>query len=183
MRKFGKLILFLLIVIGVMAVLSTAMNDTWKVKRSIEVSASPASVYAVIANPSTWPSWTVWNTRENPSLEFKYDGATEGRGAKSYFQDNKSKGSMVIGECIPPGRNNTATMAYTFTMDGFPPSQGRFTLNKPVKRTEVVWELQGKHEGSFIEKAVSKWMMIIMKQQIGKDFDASLKGLQEKVDG
>jgi len=184
MRKLGKLLLFLVIVLGIMTILSTAMNDTWRVKRSTEVKADASTVFAVIAKPATWPMWTVWNTREMPNLEMSYDGATEGRGARAFFKDgDKGSGSMVIGECLPPNRNKPGTMAYAFKWNEFPVSQGRFTVSQPVKRTEVVWELEGKHEGNVLEKAASKWMMIIMKQQIGKDFDASLKGLKEKVDG
>ena len=114
----------------------------------------------------------------------EYDGPSEGLGAKSAWTNGgKEAGRMEIVECLPPNGSRPGTLSYRLDMESFGTSKGQFVVSKPVTRTEVVWSFSGTHSGSAVDKAVSKWFMIIFKRQIEKDFEESLQGLKEKLNG
>ncbi len=65
----------------VVALVFVGLPKQYKVERAILINASPWIIYPLVAVPTNWQKWSVWNGRD-PNMLLNFSGAGAGTGAK-----------------------------------------------------------------------------------------------------
>lgn len=147
------------------------LPKTYMVHRSIIINAEPNEITRTIAEPSTWPIWSVWNKKTDPTVEFEFKGPESGVGAEMIWQGEKlESGRLKITEYIP-GKKVKYSL-FMETSDIY--SSGTIKLDYLKEGILVKWS----HSGSLGNNPVFRWFGFMMESMLGQDFEVSLKGLK-----
>jgi uncharacterized protein YndB with AHSA1/START domain len=174
-----KFIQWTLAIVGALALIAVGLGyflpSAFEVRRSIEVAASPAKVYDLVADPRHWRQWSVW-TRRDPKMDIAYSGPPFGQGAKwAWKSASEGSGHMEFVAVVPNQR-----IDYTLAFPDFGmKSAGVFTFDAAGQGTRVTWTNTGDVGGNPLKHYVAA----TMDRMVGPDFEqglASLKALAEK---
>lgn len=171
-----KVFLAIVIFIVLAGVVGFLLPSGYDVSRSITIDRPPAQVYEPVANLREWQKWTVWNTDKYPDMTTTYSGSESGVGAKSAWTgDTSGNGSMEITKAVPG-----EVVEYTLTFEDFAPSIGKLTFTEmEVGKTRVTMAMTGDMGAN----PIGRYMGLMMDSMMGAEFEASLKGLKEHVEG
>src|SRR5437667_51214 len=95
MKWLKKIALGIATLILLLFVVSLFLPGKWRVERSLSMRADSAAIYPYLANLKRWPEWTPWTKEKDPTLEWSFEGATEGTGAIQRWKSKKF-GSGVL---------------------------------------------------------------------------------------
>jgi uncharacterized protein YndB with AHSA1/START domain len=161
---------------AVLAVGGMLLSPTFKVTRSVSVSAPPEKVYALVADPRLWKKWSVWNQRD-PAMAITYTGPESGVGAAWAWQSKSQGDGKMTFTAAEPGTR----VAYDLYFPDFGTTpQGDLRFVAEGQGTRVTWTMDG-NMGSNI---LFRWMTLFVDGMVGKDFEgglANLKALAEKT--
>ncbi len=169
-----KVLKWLLIgVLGLAAVLALGgmlLSPKFKVSRSVVVAAPADKVYALVANPRGWKSWSVWNQRD-PAMKVTYSGPESGAGAAwAWTSASEGDGKMTFTAAEPPRR-----VAFDLYFPDFgTTSTGELTFAPEGNATKVTWLMNG-DMGS---NPLFRWFALFADGMVGKDFAAGLAKLK-----
>ena len=174
-----KILKWTLIVVVALAAIVVAggmlMPSAYKVERSTLVNVPPAKVYPLIADPRSWPKWTVWNKRD-PDMKLAFSGAPSGAGAKwAWESKSEGNGNMAFTAAEP---DKSVTYALAFPDMGMT-STGQLALAPEANGTRVRWTNAGDVGGN----PLMRWFVPFMDSMMGPDFEgglANLKALAER---
>jgi carbon monoxide dehydrogenase subunit G len=164
-------------VIAVILILAATKPDRFSVERSINVTAPPETIFALIDDFHRWGAWSPYEHKD-PAMQRSFSGAASGKGAVYGWEGNRNVGSgrMEILDSSAPAK-------IVIKLDFFKPFEGHntaeFTMLPQGDATRVNWRMHG--PAPFISKLMQVFMNI--DQMIGKDFEiglANLKRLTEK---
>lgn len=159
------------VVIGFLAFAATR-PDSFRVQRSIVISAPPETIFPLIDDLHDFSLWSPYDKRD-PAMKRDYSGAASGKGAAYAWDGNKEVGSgrMEIIESSP----STKVLMH---LDFFRPFKARntaeFTLQPREGSTEVSWAMYG--PSPYISKVMG--LVFNMDRMIGSDFEAGLLKLK-----
>jgi hypothetical protein len=141
------------------------------VSRSVSVNASKLVIYPLVAAPTNWQQWSVWNKRD-PNMSMTYSGSGAGTGAKWSWQ-SKTEGNGDM-EIINTEGINAITYRLKFADWGMV-STGNFAF-EPTNDvvTNVVWSMKADLGNNLL----MRYMGLFMDRIVGKDFEASLAQLK-----
>jgi uncharacterized protein YndB with AHSA1/START domain len=155
--------------------------DSFTVKRTAAIKASPDRLFALINDLHGWSAWSPYE-KKDPDMKRTFSGASQGKGAIYEWDGNKNVGAgrMEITEATAPRK-------IVIKLDFLKPFEGHntaeFTLDPPGGNTgdstTVTWAMYG--PSSFIFKVMGLFMD--MDKMIGNDFAtglANLKAVAEK---
>ena len=174
-----KILKILLGLVALLAVVLVAggylLSPKFSVTRSVLVNAPADKVYALIASPRQWPSWSVWNQRD-PAMTIDYSGPEAGAGAAwAWKSRSEGDGKMRFTAAEPNQR-----VVYSLVFPDFEnPSTGELRLAGEGGATRVTWVMSGDTGGN----PLYRWFALGADRLIGKDFEAglaNLKALAEK---
>jgi carbon monoxide dehydrogenase subunit G len=164
-------------VIAMILILAATKPDRFSVERSINVTAPPETIFALIDDFHRWGAWSPYEHKD-PAMQRSFSGAASGKGAVYGWEGNRNVGSgrMEILDSSAPAK-------IVIKLDFFKPFEGHntaeFTMLPQGDATRVNWRMHG--PALFISKLMQVFMNI--DQMIGKDFEiglANLKRLTEK---
>ena len=80
MRRFKRVALSLVAIVVLLLGIGLILPSTFKVQRSIDVSAAPENIYPLIADPREWIGW--WDRTSKPALRVlrRWPSAVQPRG-------------------------------------------------------------------------------------------------------
>ncbi|MFA5959516.1 MAG: SRPBCC family protein [Tatlockia sp.] len=149
----------------------------WKVSRAITVHASPEQIYPLVSNFQEWEKWSPWNSTQDASLHYQYEGPAAGVGAKQRWESKKmGKGSMQMTFAEPQ-----QGIAYDLFINmGQSQSRlhGEIAFHPQGEETRLTWTDQG-NSGKHFGK---RWMSLLIKTMLGKDMDKGLADLKNQVE-
>src|SRR5947207_3200359 len=132
------------IVVGVLAglilivlVVAATRPDTFEVKRSKTLKATPERVFSFLSDFHQWPTWSPWE-KMDPAMTRTHSGAASGKGAIYAWKGNKKvgEGRMEILDSAAPAK-------LTIKLDFFKPFEAHntaeFTVNGKGTETELTW--------------------------------------------
>jgi hypothetical protein len=152
------------------------LPETVTITRSIETSAPPSKVYAIVSSFKRGHEWSPWAAKD-PKMQQTFSGPEQGVGATFAWQsDNPEVGSgsqeIVVAE--PDKRVETH-----LEMDGMGRMKSAFVLEPSGTGTRITW--------SFVSAPaadpVSRWFSLFLDGLVGPDFErglANLKALAER---
>ena len=145
------------------------------VTRSMEMNASPQTVYQQISNLKTWEKWGPWHAQD-PEMKVVYGGKVSGVGASYSWESKKlGNGSLEVTEANP-GKSMKTKLSFG------PRGGANGSWNfEPVDggKTKVSWGMIGEPI-SFFYRGMMKLMG--MEKGISKMFDTGLGNIKEIVE-
>lgn len=149
----------------------------WTVTRSLAMHATPETIYPLISNFKAWEKWSPWNASKDATLQYTYQGAAVGVGAKqSWTSEKMGSGWMQFTTATPQ-----TGVAYDLFIDM---GRSQSTMHGTIyfmpagDTTTVTWTDKGDSGKSFIKR----WMSLLIKPMLGKEFDSGLAQLKTLVE-
>jgi uncharacterized protein YndB with AHSA1/START domain len=166
-----------LAVAGVAAYAAVTQPDSFRVTRSLNISAPPEKIYPILSDFHRSPEWSPYE-KLDPDMKRTHSGAAAGKGAVYAWDgdSNAGAGRMEIVDAVP-------NQSVTLKLDFIRPFEGsnvvEYKLQPKGSATQVSWDMHGPMP--FISKVIC--VFVDLDKMIGKDFEAglaSLKTLAEK---
>ncbi|HUN91270.1 MAG TPA: SRPBCC family protein [Burkholderiaceae bacterium] len=171
LRAIGALVLVALLLLGV----GFLLPGSYRIERSVEITAPATRVYPLIADPREWKRWSAWNRRD-PAMLIDYSGPASGAGAAwSWRSRSEGNGRMEFTEAVADQR---VAYALSFADDSMR-SHGSLTLDAQGNRVRVAWT----NEGDLGRNPAARWFGLFMDRIVGPDFEAGLRNLKSIVEG
>lgn len=169
-----RMLLMVTAIVVMLVIISFGLPARWRVERETVIVAPPAAVFPYINSLKKWREWTVWYDA-NPDLPTEYSGPEAGLGATSRWNDGHHRGAMKIMRS-----QNNVVVEYLLIFDAGEwemPGVIRLTP-RPDGSTHVIWRA-GSEAGA---NPLQRYMTLVMKYYIGRDFERSLERLRSVVE-
>jgi hypothetical protein len=173
MKVLKKIAIGLAVIIVLLLVISFFLPSNIHVERSLEIKASPDTVYGMVADLKKWGQWSPWH-KMDPNIVITYGEKTEGLGASySWTSDHSDVGNgrMVISEAVP-GEKIKLEMYFMESKD---PAFGGWIFektNEGVKATNTMDMNAGMNP-------VMRIMGLMMDSMVGEHFEDGLNNLKQ----
>lgn len=165
-------ILFIIFLVG-----GFFIPEQWTVSRSMTIHASADQIYPYVSNFKEWPKWAPWNNSKDKTLQYTYEGADAGIGAKqSWTSEQMGTGWMHITSANPQ-----TGIAYDLFIDmGRSQStlQGNIAFAPNGQETKIIWTDQGNSGHSYVKR----WMSLLLSPMLAKDMTQGLTDLKTLVE-
>jgi hypothetical protein len=177
---FKKILIVLVVAVAGFLVFASTRPDSYRVQRSLPMTAPASVVFAQLDDFRAWPAWSPWE-KKDPQMKKAFDGPPKGVGSSYAWQGNKEvgKGRMSIVASEPPTHLG---LKLEFMEPFSAVAATGFTLVPEGEKTTVTWAMDGTN--NFVGKIFSVFMD--MDKAIGGDFEtglASLKAVSEEEAG
>ena len=170
MRWLKRIALTLVAIVVLLLGIGLILPSTFKVQRSIDVSAAPDKIYPLIADPREWKKWSAWNTRD-PAMKIAYSGPPSGNGAKwTWESTSEGSGEMTFTAAVPNQRIDYSLFFPDFGMR----SAGEMKLEPAGSGTRVTWA----NQGDVGANPINRYFAQAMDRLVGSDFETGLKNLK-----
>jgi hypothetical protein len=147
-------------------------RNTFRVERSIAISAPADRIYQEIVDFHRWTAWSPWEGLD-PNLRRRYEGPDSGVGAIYAWEGTRKVGTGRM-EIV----NASAPTNLTINLDFLKPfkahNQAHFSLAEGAGVTKVTWAMTG-------PKTLGTRIMSIftsMDKLVGRDFEKGLAQLK-----
>ena len=160
------------VIIVVFLIIVTLQPSSYRVVRSMAMSAPPETVFPHMNDLRKWEVWNPWS-KADPNIKLTYGGPASGVGANYSWAGKREvgEGRATISESRP---NESVKYKLEFfkPMSGF--AETEFTFKSQGKQTEVTCTMTG--EKNFMSKAFCLFMS--MDKMIGGKFEKALVDLK-----
>ncbi|MBN1200202.1 MAG: GyrI-like domain-containing protein [Bacteroidales bacterium] len=172
MRAFGKIVMWLLIILAVLVVIAYLLPRQYKVERSIVIGASSELVYDLTCNLNNWDLWSVWTKEVDTTALFELSGNDCEAGTIWKWNGKLlGNGELIVTEVVPE-----KSFSYELLFDeGNFRSTGGFRYEEMADSVLVIWS----DEGDLGFNPVYRYMGLFMSNTIGPDFELGLERLKE----
>ncbi|GAO45330.1 SRPBCC family protein [Flavihumibacter petaseus] len=176
MKKLLKILGWILGILVLLLLAGYLLPAKVSVSRGIAIQAQPEKIYNVLTNMKTYNSWMVWNQRDT-AMRIEWGDRTSGLGASyKWFSDNSQvgDGQLKISD-VQPYKSITTEMTFGESPN---PSFATWWLQPDGKGTSVKWEMTM----NMGMNPVGRWMGLLMRGMMEKDFDNGLSQLKQKIE-
>jgi len=144
---------------------------SYTITRSVDVSAEPSTLHALVDDFHEWPKWSPWEDVD-PALQRTYTGADRGVGAHYAWSGNRraGQGSMEIVSSTP----EQIGVQLVFEKPWKAENPVQFRFDPTDAGTRVTWTMNGDNTGMAAVFA----KVFNMDKMLGKDFDKGLARLK-----
>jgi hypothetical protein len=171
MKIVKSVLLVVIALVVVLVAVAYVLPSRYSVTRSIDIDASAAKIYPLVAEVRTWKQWSAWNQRD-PAMEIVYSGPASGTGAKwTWHSKSEGNGEMTLTSAEPDHR-----LGYSLFFPDFNSTAGGFITFDAVTptTTHVTWT----NEGDLGNNPMMRWMGLAMDRMVGNDFATGLANLK-----
>ena len=178
--------IFIVLLVGLMAAIGFALPKEYEVQRTARIDAPPEEVWAMVSDLKQWPTWVYWNEDHVADLSISYGDITQGEGASQSWSSKQGDGRLTFTEC-----KENESIKFEMQFGEFPPMYSSITLKRrPVLKTDPATKKLVKHDytemtwdadGNMPNDPMSGWFGLLMRPNIGRDYDYGLAQLQEKL--
>jgi uncharacterized protein YndB with AHSA1/START domain len=164
-------ILITVLVVGVL-ILAATKPDSFQVRRSTVIKASPEKVFELINDFKAWAAWSPWE-KKDLAMKKTFGATSSGKGATYAWEGDKNvgQGSMEITESAPSSR-------IVLKLDFLKPFEAHNTVEFVLKpegdATGVSWTMTG--PTPFLGKIIH--VFIDMDKMVGGDFESGLAAMK-----
>lgn len=162
------------VVVVIVAILAFAATrpDTFRVERTIRITAPPERIFQRINDLTEWVAWSPWE-KMDPSMKKTASGALLGKGAIYEWDGNNrvGKGRMEILESLPPSK---ILISLDFLKPFEAHNRAEFTLTAQERSTTVTWAMYGPQP--YIAKVMG--LFFNCEKMVGPQFETGLANLK-----
>jgi uncharacterized protein YndB with AHSA1/START domain len=173
---FKTILIVIAALIAAVLLFAATRPDSFRVERSIAISAPPEKIFPLIDDFHQWPLWSPWE-KIDPQLRRTYGGAASGSGATYAWEGNNKVGSgrMEIIESTPPDH---IRIQLDFLKPFEAHNTAEFTVTREGSGSRVSWGMYG--PSPFMAKVMG--IFVSMDKMVGKDFEKGLMQLKAVVE-
>jgi len=164
-------VLLVLSIAGVLVIAATR-PDTFEVRRTVIVSATPERIFPLINDLHAFNTWNPYE-KKDPGINGRYGGAPSGKGATYAFQGDKHVGSGRI-EIVESKPASKVTMLLRMFEPFEVSNVVEFMLEPHGESTDVTWAMRGRVP--YVAKIVH--VFVDVDSMVGRDFEAGLTELK-----
>ena len=147
------------------------------VERSIDTTASAATVYAIVSGYQRFNEWSPWHDLD-PKTKYTYSGPASGVGAKmAWTSDNPNVGNGSQ-EILAVEPDRLVKIRLEFGDQG--PSQATIAIVPQGTGSRITWAFDANFEGHYFNRYIG----LMFDRLIGRDYEkglAKLKALAESA--
>jgi hypothetical protein len=164
------------VIAGVIAYAATRPN-TFKVARSIGISAPPEVVFPLISNLRKFATWSPYETKD-PDMKRTFSGAESGAGQRYDWEGNSNvgKGWLFVAGTFEPSQ---VDIDLNMLKPIHATNRVTFTLVPDGRTTNVTWAMQG--HVPLLAKVLH--LFVDMDRMCGDDFEVGLASLKTLAEG
>lgn len=171
-----KIFIGIAVILVAFVVIVALQPSDFRIARSINISAPPATVFAQVNDFHNWEAWSPW-AKLDPAAKATFEGPSAGEGAIFRWVGNEEvgEGNMTITESRP---SDLIRIKLEFLKPFAATNTAEFTFKPEGNRTVVTWSMFGTN--NFIAKAFCLFMN--MDEMVGGQFEkglASMKSVTE----
>ena len=150
------------------------LPDKWSVRQSIVINADASDIFPLLDDLRRWREWSSWSERNDPTLEFTYDGPDHGAGASfSWIGERLGSGTITIQKS-----EENRSISYALELQGEPFSDaGQIRLRPLVGGTSVIWT-----DGGELEGTLGRLFRDRLETSVAADLSRSLRELKTVVE-
>jgi uncharacterized protein YndB with AHSA1/START domain len=173
---FIKILIGAAIVVALLAIVIAMQPDTFRVERSVAVSAPPDRAYSQVVDFHQWNTWSPWE-KIDADMKRTYSGAPSGTGASYAWEGNNKAGAgrMTIQSATAPSKID---IRIDFIKPFAATNQVTFTFEPTPGGTTVTWAMAGKN--NFLSKAFH--LVMNMDKLVGGDFEKGLAQIKANAE-
>jgi uncharacterized protein YndB with AHSA1/START domain len=171
-----KVLIVVALILIVFVVVIAIQPGQYRVVRTVNVAAPPATVFDEVNDLHKWDAWSPW-AKLDPAMKQTFDGPPAGTGAIYHWSGNNKvgEGRMTITESRP---SDLVRIKLDFIKPFASTADTEFTFKPEASQTAVTWSMAGKK--NFMSKAFGLFMN--MDKMIGGDFEKGLQQLKTIVE-
>ena len=146
------------------------LPSKFSVERSTLIAAPADSIYARVATPRTWATWSAWTVEEDSTLVYTYAGPDSGVGAIMKFTAKRmGNGELEIVEAVPG-----QAVGYELRMTGTDMKvNGRVTLEPAGNGTKVTW----RDSGDLGRNVLLRYLAPMLEKNLAAAYEKNFAGL------
>ena len=164
-----KIAIVVLVVAILLLVVGYLLPREYSISRSNFIAASADKIYASVVDLKSWPEWTPWNEKMDPTIKYEYSGSGVGS-VSSWTSDNIGVGFLEV-TSAEEGRG----IVYELNFEGYPPANGVVQITQMKGGCEVLWKMSGE-----AVPPIGTYIILMMDSMMGNDFEQCLEGLKER---
>ena len=156
--------------VGVLAVLTR--DENFRIDRSVQVKASPESIFAVLRDFRKFEHWSPWE-KHDPQMQKTFEGETGATGSYYHWSGNKQvgEGTMTL---LDTQENEGVDLRLEFYRPFASQASVRWSMAPAGDGSQVVtWTMKGKHPN-----LMAKVVAPLVNSMLGKNFDEGLARLK-----
>jgi len=167
-----KVLIGVALLVVVLAVLVSMQPASYRVSRTITISAPSSVVFDQVNDFHKWEGWSPW-AKLDPAMKQTYEGPASGVGAKYDWSGNNDvgQGRMTISESRP---GDLVRIKLEFLKPFASVSDTEFSFKPEGNQTAVVWSMAG--ENNLMSKVMQ--VFVSMDKMVGGDFEKGLTAMK-----
>ena len=175
MKLWKKLLLGVLAFGVLFIVVGFFLPSRARVERSINLRATPESVFPRLATLKRWPEWTAWTTNRFPDMRTKFEGAESGVGAVMMAEGKSSGNGVVKIARAEPSRGVWYDLDFEHGTQLF---HGSITFEPTSGGLQVSWAI----ETDMGANPLKRWAGLFLGKLMGGDMASGLSNLKKQVE-
>ena len=175
MKLWKKLLLGLLALAVLFVVVGFFMPSRARVERSLDMTATPDTIFRRIATLTRWPEWTAWTTNRFPDMQMKFSGATSGVGATMIAEGKSSGNGTVTITRADPAKGIRYDLDFEHGTQLF---HGSITFDSVNDGMKVTWAI----ETDMGWNPFKRWAGLVLDKLMGGDMAAGLARLKSHAE-
>ncbi len=174
MRILRNVVIAIAVLLVLFLVIGFFLPSTFTVERSTLIAAPVDSIYARVATPRTWATWSAWTVRQDSTLVYTCAGPDAGVGAVMKFTAKQmGNGELEIVEAVP-GR----VVGYELRLAATDMKvNGRVTLEPEGDGTKVTWRDAGDLGGNVL----LRYLVPMLNRNLAAAYETSFQGLTRET--
>lgn len=162
-----------LAVVALVLIYAATRPNTFRIKRSTDITASPQKIFAFINDFKAWPQWSPYE-KLDPTMQRALSGAEAGKGAAYEWSGNAKAGAGRM-EIIESSAPEKVVLNLVFTKPFKANNIVTFNCIPEGDVTHVSWLM----EGPLNYMAKIMHLLFNMDRMIGRDFEKGLAELKK----
>lgn len=160
----------------VLVIVVASRPSAFRIVRTADMAAPPATVFAQVNDFHSWEAWSPWE-KLDPTMKKVHEGAPSGKGAIYSWEGNGKvgQGRMTLMESKPPER---IRIRLEFLKPFKATNTAEFTFDAEGGGTRVTWAMTG--EMNFMSKLFD--LIMNMDKMVGRDFEKGLTAMKAVVE-
>jgi hypothetical protein len=161
-------------ILVLLLVIAFFLPSKFVVERSTLIAAPVDSIYARVAAPRTWATWSAWTVKEDSTLLYTCAGPESGVGAIMKFTAQRmGNGELAIVEAVP-GR----AVGYQLRLTGTDMKvNGRITLEPAGSGTRITW----RDSGDLGRNVLLRYLAPMLEKNLAAAYEKNFQGLTRET--
>lgn len=171
-----KILVGLVVLIVGVVVFASTKPDSFRITRSMDMSAPPATIFALIQDLGSWPQWSPYE-KLDPHMKRMMGPISQGKGATFEWDGNSQAGAgrMEITQAVAPSR---VEMALEMKKPMAANNQVEFLIDPTAGGSRVTWTMTG--ASNLFGKVFA--VFVDCDKMVGSQFEEGLTSLKKIVE-